>query len=142
MITGLSHIAIRTSDIHESVRFYTDILGMKEAFRMNAEDGSLATIYLYIAPRQFLELFANGTRPGIADGNAVGLKHICLETQDIRKACAAVRERGGPIDREISVGQSKCLMFWTHDPDGNPIEIMELAPGSMQAEASARLSVK
>lgn len=142
MISGLGHIAVRAGDIEESLRFYTEVLGLKEAFRMHTPDGVLATVYLYIAPHQFLELFSRGTRRGVTGSDVIGLCHICLETRDIHEAYAQVCQYGGPIDREISVGQSKCLMFWTHDPDGNPIEIMELVRGSMQLEASERLSGK
>ena len=31
-------------------------------------------------------------------------------------------------------------MFWTHDPDGNALEIMELPPDSLQAKANARFA--
>jgi lactoylglutathione lyase len=30
-------------------------------------------------------------------------------------------------------------MFWTHDPDGTQIEIMEMPPESMQAQADKKL---
>ena len=142
MIRGLSHIAIRTRNILDSLRFYTEILGLKEAFRMFGDDGELATVYIYIAPNQFLELFANGSRPGDTGKDLIGMCHICLETSDIRQAYQAVVERGGPTDSEIKTGKSRCLLFWTHDPDGNQIEIMELTPNSLQAEASGRLSAQ
>ena len=54
MIAGLSHIAIRTSNILNSVRFYTEVLGLREAFRMYGEDGALSTVYIYIAPASTL----------------------------------------------------------------------------------------
>ncbi len=140
MITGLSHVAIRTRDIHESIRYYTGVLGLKEAFRMNAADGSLGTVYLYIAPSEYLELFVNGTRNADMGSDVIGMCHICLETADIRQAYERVKVNGGPIDSEIRVGNSKCLLFWTHDPDGNPVEIMELAPGSLHRLANERLA--
>lgn len=139
MIKGLSHIAVRASDILASVRFYTEILGLQEAFRMYNEDGQLSTVYVYIAPSQYLELFANGTVPAATGKNVIGLCHICLETEDIEKAYEAVRAKGGPLDSELRLGKSKCRMFWTHDPDGNALEIMELTPESLQAQANARL---
>ena len=140
IVSGLSHIAVRTRDILESVRFYTEVLGLREAFRMNGADGSLATVYLYIAPGQFLELFANGTRPADTGRDLIGMCHICLETADIRQAYQTLLARGGTADSEIRPGKSKCLLFWTHDPDGTPLEIMELVPGSMQAQACRRLA--
>ena len=139
MIKGLSHIAVRASDILASVRFYTEILGLQEAFRMHNEDGQLSTVYVYIAPSQYLELFANGTVPAATGSDVIGLCHICLETEDIEKAYEAVKAKGGPLDSELRLGKSKCRMFWTHDPDGNALEIMELTPESLQAQANARL---
>ena len=140
IIGGLSHIAIRTRDILESVRFYEDVLGMKEAFRLHRDDGTLGTVYLFIAPGQYLELFSNGTREGEAGNDLIGFCHLCLMTRDIRKSYESVAANGGPVDREIQRGKSRCLMFWTHDPDGTKIEIMEMPPESMQAQADRRFS--
>ena len=139
-VAGLSHVAIRTRDIYDSIRFYTEVLGLREAFRMHREDGTLATVYLFIAPGQYLELFSGGTETHTASQNETGMCHICLTTKDIARSYEAVRSKGGPLDSEIKRGQSRCLIFWTHDPDGTRIEIMELTPESMQAQADRRLS--
>ena len=138
-VSGLSHVAIRTRSIMAGVRYYADVLGMKEAFRMYREDGSLATVYLILAPGQYLELFTGGSRDPSAGPDQVGFCHICLMTRDIRKSYEAVRQAGGPLDSEIRRGKSSCWMFWTHDPDGTQIEIMEMPPESMQAQADRRL---
>ena len=137
---GLSHVAIRTRDLLRSVRYYTDILGLKEAFRMHRDDGSLATVYLFIAPGQYLELFSGGVQEVSSGPDFIGFCHICLMTKDIRRSYESVRMKGGPLDSEIRRGKSQCLMFWTHDPDGTQIEIMEMPPESMQAQADLRLS--
>ena len=141
VVAGLSHAAIRSRDIQESIRYYTETLGLQEAFRMYAEDGSLATVYLFLAPGQYLELFANGTRDrGPVGAETVGFCHLCLMTRDIRQSYEAVREKGGPLDSDVRRGKSRCLMFWTHDPDGTQIEIMEMPPESFQAQADQRLA--
>jgi lactoylglutathione lyase len=62
-------------------------------------------------------------------------------TKDIQQSYEAVRNAGGPLDSEIRRGHSRCLMFWTHDPDGTQIEIMEMPPESLQAQADSRLSL-
>ncbi len=139
-VEGLSHVAIRTRRIQDSIQYYMDVLGLKEAFRMNREDGSLATVYLYIRPGQYLELFTNGMRESATGPDTVGFCHICLMTRNIQRSYENVMKAGGPIDRKISRGQSGCLMFWTHDPDGTEIEVMEMPPESMQAQADIRLS--
>ena len=139
-VAGLSHVAVRTRDIQESLRYYTEVLGLPEAFRMHAEDGSLATVYIFLAPGQYLELFANGRRETAAGPETIGFCHLCLMTRDIRRSYDIVREKGGPLDSEIRRGNSRCLMFWTHDPDGTQIEIMEMPPESLQAQADMRLA--
>ena len=137
---GLSHTAIRTRNITESIRYYTEVLGLREAFRMFGEDGSLATVYLSLAPGQYLELFSGGIREGITGPEVTGFCHLCLMTKDIRESYEAVRQAGGPLDSEIRTGNSMCRMFWTHDPDGTQIEMMEMPPESLQAQADRRLA--
>ena len=136
---GLSHVAIRTRDILESVRFYTEVLGLREAFRMHREDGSLATVYMYFAPGQYLELFSGGSREGITGPDVTGFCHLCLMTKDIRRSYDAVKTAGGPLDSEVRRGNSQCWMFWTHDPDGTEVKVMEMSPESLQAQADKRL---
>ena len=137
-VAGLSHAAIRTRRIEDSVRYYTEVLGLREAFRMFREDGTLGTVYLYLAPGQYLELFSDGTREGISGPDVIGICHLCLMTKDIRRSFEAVKAAGGPLDSEIKRGKSMCWMFWTHDPDGTQIEIMEMPPESLQAQADRR----
>ena len=61
-------------------------------------------------------------------------------THNIQRSYETVRAKGGPLDSEIRRGLSRRLMFWTHDPDGTQIEIMEMPPESLQAQADKRLS--
>ncbi len=140
VVEGLSHVAIRTRDIMESIRYYTEVLGLKEAFRMNRDDGSPATVYLFLSPGQYLELFSNGSQESVSGPDRIGFCHLCLMTRNIHNAYESVRKKNGPLDSEIRRGQSHCLMFWTHDPDGTEIEIMEMPPESLQAQADKRFS--
>ena len=94
-VMGLSHAAIRTGNIQDSIRYYTEVLGLQEAFRMHREDGSLATVYLFLAPGQYLELFTGGTREGLSGRDVIGICHLCLMTKDIRQAYETVRGAGG-----------------------------------------------
>ena len=140
MIKGLGHLAIRAKNIEETAKFYREAVGLREAFRMfNGAGGKLSTIYMYIAPSQFIEIFPDGT--GEQSGNdTVGIKHICIEVDDAAKFQEELRARGIPIDRELKTGFSKCLQFWIHDPDGVNIEFMELPPESLQAQANKRIA--
>ena len=140
MILRLGHFAIRAKDIEATTAFYREVIGLKEAFRVYQEDGKKPRlIYMYIGPSQFIEIFPDGSG-GQADNNAVGVKHICIEVDNAAKAQEELRSRGAPIDTELKTGVSGCLQFWTHDPDGNRIEFMELPPESLQAQANKRIA--
>jgi lactoylglutathione lyase len=141
MITGIGHQAIRTRDIEEAVHFYREVLGMREAFRMyNLPGDKLSAVYLYAAPSQFLEIFPGGTETAPEGNHIIGHSHICYEVDNAAAYLEEIRARGAPIDTELKRGYSRCLQFWTHDPDGNRIEFMELPPDSLQAEANRRIA--
>ena len=105
---------------------------------MNRPDGTLGAIYLYIAPNQFLEVFPDGVREAAQENDGIGYCHLCFEVDDAAATIEELRRRGAPIDKELRTGISKCIQFWTHDPDGNKIELMQLPPESMQAQATQR----
>lgn len=139
MITRLGHIAIRARDIEATVSFYRDILGMKEAFRMHNLPGEkLGSVHLFVAPSQFIEIFPNGTEVSPPNEHTIGYAHICFEVEDAAKTLEELRNRGAPIDVELKRGFSRGIQFWTHDPDGNRIEFMELPPDCLQVEANKR----
>ncbi|MDR0313952.1 MAG: VOC family protein [Treponema sp.] len=93
---------------------------------------------MYIAPSQFIEIFPDGCGEQSKNDN-IGIKHICIEVDNTAAFLEEIRARGAPIDTELKTGYSKCIQFWTHDPDGNKIEFMELLPESLQAQANKRL---
>jgi lactoylglutathione lyase len=140
MYKRIGHIALRAKDIEAAAAFYRDILGMKEAFRMyNGAGGSLSTVYLCLAEGQFIEIFPGGIEERKTE-DAAGYCHLCIEVENIGQTFQELRAKGLPMDTEIKAGYSKCLQFWTHDPDGNRIEFMELPPESLQAQAIKRLA--
>ena len=136
MITGIGHIAVTCQDIDKSLDFYTRILGLPEAFRMNNDDGSLWMVYLKTGSDDFIELFTNGPPPADIPQNASGFKHLCLWVDDIEATVNDLKEKGLDVDPNgIKTGRSKCKQYFIADPDGLRIELMQLMPESKQAEA-------
>ncbi|MDR0524393.1 MAG: VOC family protein [Spirochaetaceae bacterium] len=143
MITRLGHIAIRAKDIEVTAGFYRDALGMPEAFRMhNLPGGKLGSIHIFVAPSQFIEIFPDGTDPWVPGPQSIGWNHLCFEVDKAAETLETLRNRGVPIDTELKTGFSGGLQFWTHDPDGNPIEFMELPPDCLQTKANNRFFPK
>jgi lactoylglutathione lyase len=137
MITRIGHIAIRAKDIEKTAAFYRDVLGFSEAFRMkNPEGTALGSVHIFVAPSQYIEIFPNGTKTAEHDNETLGVSHLCFEVDNAAKAIKEIRSRGAPIDSELKRGFSRCIQFWTHDPDGNSIELMELPPDCLQVKAN------
>ncbi|MHB9295443.1 putative glyoxylase I family protein [Pillotina sp. SPG140] len=141
MIVRIGHIAIRARDIEATARFYIEVLGMQEAFRMqNPEKNALGSIHIFVAPYQFIEIFPNGSEENPLNVKTIGHAHICYEVDNAQQYLEEIRARGAPIDSELKRGYSRCIQFWTHDPDGNSIECMELPPDCLQVAAHNRIT--
>lgn len=94
-LAGLSHVAIRVSDIEKARAFYGGALGFDEAFDFKDDQGGLAMAFFKINDNQFIEVF-----PGIREEDKILLVHIGIRTSDIDKLHKMCEERGlkpGPI---------------------------------------------
>ncbi|MBN1933579.1 MAG: VOC family protein [Anaerolineae bacterium] len=139
MITGIGHIAITCTDINQSIDFYTRILGLPEAFRMNRDDGSLWMVYIKTGGDDFVELFADGDDAPDMPNNASGFKHLCLWVDDIEATLHDLQAKGLDVDPAgIRTGRSRCRQYFIADPDGVRIELMQLMSESLQAQAIKR----
>jgi lactoylglutathione lyase len=121
------HTMMRVGDLDRSVKFYTEVLGMKLLRTTDRPEQkySLAFVGYDTEDRSaVLELTYNyGTRQ-YDHGSAFG--HIAIEMPDVAKACAAVRARGGTIAREAGpVKGGTTVIAFVEDPDGYKIEFIE-----------------
>ncbi len=131
-ITDLAHTALACADLDASIDFYTR-LGLKESFRLKRDDGTTILVYLHIAGDRFLELFPGGPDAASRAGrDATSFRHLCLASDDLAADVERIRAQGIAIDRELSIGLDANKQAWITDPDGNPIELMEMSPISPQ----------
>ncbi len=68
---------------------------------------------------------------------SLGYNHFCLLVDDMAATLKALEARGLPIPGEPVRGQDNNLQYWLRDPDGNRIELMQIASDSPQAKADA-----
>jgi lactoylglutathione lyase len=134
-------VAIRVRDIARSLDFYVNRLGFDEMFRLD-RDGRLWIVYLRITDDQYLELFPDGAGERAPDADTVAINHICLTVDDIDAVIARLAERGVPLTRPKKVVIDRNAQAWIEDPDGNRIELMQMAPDAMQVEAIRRLAAR
>ena len=133
MITDLGHTAFAAYDVKKTLEFYA-LLGVREAFRLHHDDGSLMLVYLHIAGDRFVEVFPGGPPP-LAD-RVQSFMHVCLITDDIHAVCEHLCTEGVTLDREPVVGVDGNWQAWVKDPDGNAIELMQLSEDSPQRGAA------
>lgn len=133
MITDIGHPAFACHDLDRALDFYVR-LGIREAFRLTREDGSLMLIYLHVAGDRFIELFPHGPQP--TPDAKTSYRHLCLLTDDLRGMVESLRGQGVAIEREPLLGKDNNWQAWIRDPDGNQIELMQLAEDSPQRQAA------
>src|SRR5215204_3489251 len=137
MITDLGHTAFAANDVERTLGFYA-LLGVREAFRLHHDDGSLMLVYLHVAGDRFVEVFPGGPPP---DPDRVqNFMHICLLTGDIRAVCEHLQTEGVTLDQEPMMGLDGNWQAWVKDPDGNAIELMQLTEDSPQRKAARSFS--
>lgn len=134
MITGITHIAINVEDMAKSVEFYCGVLGFKEAFELKDNNGNPWIKYIKAGENQFIELFYNGT--GFVKGS---IAHLCFAVDDINSIADTLKKAGAPLTSGPNQGRDRNWQCWSRDPDGIPIEFMQLSPDSPQTEAIKNL---
>ena len=121
------HTMLRVGDLDRSVRFYTEVLGMKCLRTTDRPDQkySLAFVgYDDETRTAVLELTYNYGVDKYDLGNAYG--HVALAVPDAAKACEEVKRRGGKVTREAGpVKGGTTVIAFVEDPDGYKIELIE-----------------
>ncbi|MBV9539039.1 MAG: VOC family protein [Acidisphaera sp.] len=140
MFSSLGHVALRVKDIDRSLAFYTQKLGCPEVMRLLYDDGSLFLVYLRVTDDQYLELFPDGVGERAPGREVVALNHICLTVDDLDRTVAELSRVGVALSRAVKTGPDGNRQAWIDDPDGNRIEMMQMAQNSLQSQAVRRIA--
>ena len=138
---SLGHFNLKVNDLQASIDFYAK-LGFPEFLRLTEEDGRPWIVYLRITDELYIELLPGGKGGRAADEQATGLNHLCLTSGDIEATAAHLAKVGVPLTSPLDPGKrgvDRNRGMWITDPDGNRIEIMEMAPNCIQYEAIAAM---
>jgi lactoylglutathione lyase len=126
------HTMIRVGNLEESLRFYTQVLGMKLLRRKDYPDGRFTLAFVGFGPEEetaVLELTHNWDTDRYERGTGFG--HVAIEVADAAEACAEVKRRGGKVVREAGpMKHGATVIAFIEDPDGYRIELIEKGTGS------------
>ncbi|MDD2768002.1 MAG: lactoylglutathione lyase [Methylococcus sp.] len=126
------HTMLRVGDLQKSLRFYTQVLGMRLMRQMEFPDGKFTLAFVGYgeeADSAVIELTYNWGEDKYDLGNGFG--HIALEVDDIHAAVARIRDLGGEVLREPGpMKHGTTVIAFVADPDGYRIELIENKPAA------------
>ena len=116
------HTMVRIKNIEQSLKFYVDLLGLKETRRVENEVGKFTLIFL-APPEQTdcpVELTYNWDTNKNYDGGR-NFGHLAYEVQDIYEICEKLQRNGVKINRPPRDGR----MAFVRSPDNISIELLQ-----------------
>ncbi|MCC3412552.1 MAG: lactoylglutathione lyase [Microcoleus sp. PH2017_29_MFU_D_A] len=136
----LLHTMLRVGNLEESLKFYTEVLGMRLLRQKDYPDGKFTLAFVGYGDESdttVLELTYNW---GVAEynlGDAYG--HIAIGVDDIYGTCEAIKARGGKVIREPGpMKHGSTVIAFVQDPDGYKVELIQLKnQGSSSQKVSA-----
>jgi lactoylglutathione lyase len=121
------HTMLRVGDLERSLRFYTEVLGMRQLRRNDYPDGKFTLAFVGYGEESdaaVLELTYNWGVDKYELGNAYG--HVAIAVDDAAQACAEVQRRGGKVVREAGpMKHGTTVIAFVEDPDGYKIELIQ-----------------
>jgi glyoxalase family protein len=126
----ISHPAFFGTKLDETIRFYTEILGMEIVLRQpNLDDASMEHLFFHVGEDNFIAYFltrdpTTGPRYSQARPGVGGMNHLALDVDaaGFESALERLRAEGidvrGPVDR----GYERSIYF--KDPNGVRIELL------------------
>ena len=120
------HSMIRVLDLERSIRFYDEVLELKEAHRLDFPD--FARVYRRNDANDYeLELTLNkGRTEPYTHGDGYG--HIAVVVDDVAATHAALLAKGyapNPVKEFKRDDTLLARFFFIQDPDGYKIEVLE-----------------
>lgn len=138
-VRNFSHVCIGVSDIEASRAFYTAVLGMDVVFDVELDGAGLDSVTGGAAQRGrmvggligsvMVELLSLGAVPECPSGPHLGYTNVSFRVDDLDATYDAVRREHPGVRAEPAVDIGGVRMFFIYDPDGTPIELLELPAG-------------
>ena len=130
------HTMLRVGDLQRSIRFYSNVLGMKVLRTTDRPEQKYTLAFVGYgneSEHAVLELTYNYGVDKYDLGSGYG--HVAVEVPNAAAACDAVRNSvgkyGGKVTREAGpVKGGKTVIAFVEDPDGYKIELIERATAS------------
>jgi lactoylglutathione lyase len=140
----LLHTMLRVGNLEESLKFYTEVLGMRLLRQKDYPEGKFTLAFVGYGDESdttVLELTYNWGVTEYNLGDAYG--HIAIGVDDIYGTCEEIKARGGKVSREPGpMKHGSTVIAFVQDPDGYKVELIQLGNqnSSSQKESAVTAS--
>lgn len=121
------HTMIRVGDLARSIKFYSEVLGMKLLRQQDYPEGKFTLAFVGYGPESehaIIGLTHNWDMDYYDLGDGFG--HIAIAVEDAYAACDKIEERGGRVVREVGpMKHGTAVIACIEDPDGYKIELIQ-----------------
>lgn len=121
LITGISHLAVYTSDAAAADHFYRDILG---AAKLPDPEDPRGVRYAFNAT-QFIEVLPLPAGVGPAGVGIDRLDHVAWNTTNAEEMRAYLAAKGWKVPASVERGSDGSRWFTVRDPEGNKVQFVE-----------------
>jgi len=132
-VSMMNHVGINVPNIPDAIKYYTEKMGYREAFRVTGANGQPTLVYMYISRNTFLEIQQAGPGPD----RPAGFTHYGLVVDNAEASVASFKSRGATVTNVNTSAGTKAKLANITDPYMGRVELVEITPDSMHAKALA-----
>lgn len=128
-VQRLLHTRMRVSDMDQTIKFYTDVLGLEVLERKTSPRGSHLAFLKVPNSEELIELCsfpASGAVQVQED-----LVHLAFEVEDMDQTIQELNTKGIPITDGPTTSSSGSRFIFIDAPDGYEIELIQRLPGTV-----------
>ena len=123
LLLGIRHVALNVRDVQESLRFYSDILGMKLEWMPDPDNAYLTSGQDNLALHKLPAEVQLGKNQLV---HHIGV--VVRRPEDVDKWAERLRNHGVTLAQEPKTHRDGARSFYFHDPDGLLIQLLYHPP--------------
>jgi lactoylglutathione lyase len=133
---------LRVGNLEESLKFYTEVLGMRLLRQKDYPEGKFTLAFVGYGDESdttVLELTYNWGVTEYNLGDAYG--HIAIGVDDIYGTCEEIKARRGKVIREPGpMKHGSTVIAFVQDPDGYKVELIQLGNQNSSSQKESAVS--
>lgn len=126
-VTKLLHTRMRVSDLDETIRFYTSVLGLEVLERKTSPRGSQLAFLKVPNSDELIEL--TSFPPSGPVKVQEDLVHLAFQVENLDKTIVSLNAKGVKVTDGPTQTSSGSRFIFIDAPDGYEIELIERRPG-------------